>query len=171
MPEAVMSVLENLTIGIMFVVMLAGLFGMLIPTFPGGIIIWLASLAYGLLFGFEGAGLWVFIVITIFMLIGSIGDNIVMGKAARGKGGSWLAIILGLIAGVAGTIIFPPFGGIIGAPAVLFLVEYLRLRDTKMAFEITKGLMVGWGWSLLMRFGLGIGMIMLWGFWVWRNGV
>lgn len=169
MPEGLMNVLEGLGIGFLFLVMLVGLFGMLIPIFPGGIIIWLASLVYGLLVGFEGVGLWVFIVISIFMVVGSVGDNIVMGKAARGKGGSWLAIILGLLAGVVGTIFFPPFGGVIGAPTILFLVEYLRSRDTKLAFEITKGLMIGWGWSVVLRFGLGIGMIMLWGFWVWKN--
>jgi hypothetical protein len=130
----------------------------------------LASLAYGLLFGFEGVGLWVFILITIFMFVGGIGDNVLMGAAARDKGASWVAIILGLTTGIAGTIFFPPFGGIIGAPAVLFLVEYLRLRDTKKAMSITKGLIIGWGWALVMRFSLGIGMILLWGFWVWRNG-
>lgn len=166
MPAALSEFLDSLAIVTLFLIMLAGLFGMLIPIFPGGIIIWLASLVYGLVYGFEGVGIWVFVIITIFMLAGSIGDNIVMGKVARNKGGSWLAIILGLLAGIFGTIFFPPFGGLIGAPSVLFLVEYIRLKDTKKALSITGGLLIGWGWSFLLRFVLGIGMILLWGFWV-----
>ena len=171
MPEPLSVVLSGLTIGFLFVVMLVGLFGMVVPIFPGGIVIWLASLAYGLLFGFEGIGIWLFGLITLFMIAGSVGDNIVMGKVARDKGASWTAIALGLIAGISGTILFPPFGGIIGAPVLLFLVEFIRLTDFKKAAGITRGLIIGWGWSLVLRFGLGVGMIIMWGYWVWRNAV
>ena len=171
MLEAVSGLLSGLTIGLLLLVMLVGLFGMVAPIFPGGIVIWLASVAYGLLFGFEGIGIWLFALITVFMIAGSIGDNIVMGKVARDKGASWTAIALGLIAGILGTIFFPPFGGIIGAPTVLFLVEFIRLTDFKKAASITGGLIIGWGWSLLLRFSLGVGMIIMWGFWVWTNGV
>ena len=103
------------------------------------------------------------------MLASAIGDNVLMGKAAHDKGASWLAIILGLGAGVVGTLFFPPFGGIVAAPLTLFVVEYARLHDAKLAGNITKGLLVGLGWGFVLRFGLGLGMIMLWGIWVWSN--
>lgn len=164
-----MEFLDGLLAASFLIIMLVGLLGLLIPIFPGGIIIWLTSLVYGLINGFEGVGAWLFGVITILMLIGTFGDNILMGKIARDKGGSWIAIILGLLAGIIGTLFFPPFGGIISAPSMLFLVEYIRLRDAKVALSITRGLLIGWGWSFLMRFGLGVVMILLWGYWAWTN--
>ncbi|MCH7662422.1 MAG: DUF456 domain-containing protein [Chloroflexi bacterium] len=165
------DILIGLINGILFVVMLVGLFGLIIPIFPGGVVIWLASLVYGLLRGFEGVGIGIFALITIFMIIGSVADNIVMGKVARDKGASWIAIALGLIAGISGTILFPPFGGIFGAPVVLFFVEFIRLTNFKKAASITGGLIIGWGWSVVIRFVLGVGMIIMWGFWVWTNSV
>lgn len=162
--------LNGLTIAAVFIVMIVGLVGLVIPIFPGGIIIWLASLGYGVIVGFDTLGIIIFILITIFMIFSAVGDNILMGKAAHDKGASWSAIILGLGAGVLGTLFFPPFGGIIGAPLVLFSVEFARLHDAKLAGRITRGLIIGWGWAFVLRFGLGVGMIVLWGIWVWQNG-
>ncbi|MEK6255749.1 MAG: DUF456 domain-containing protein [Chloroflexota bacterium] len=161
--------LNGLPLAAMLIVMIVGLVGLVIPIFPGGIIIWLVNLAYGLIYGFDNLGIFLFVIITIFMIISTVGDNILMGKAAHDKGASWLAIILGLGAGIVGTLVFPPFGGIIGAPLVLFVVEYARLSDAKLAGRITRGLIIGWGWSFVLRFGFGVGMIVLWGIWVWSS--
>jgi uncharacterized protein YqgC (DUF456 family) len=153
----------------LLVVMLVGLFGLVVPIFPGGVVIWLAGLAYGLLYGFSGWGIVIFTVMTVLMIAGALADNVMMGASARQKGASWTAIILGLLAGVIGTIFFPPFGGLIGAPFLLFAFEFLRLGDAVEALRITKGLVIGWGMAFVVRFGLGVLMILLWGAWVWLN--
>ena len=149
--------------------MLAGLFGMVIPIFPGGIIIWLAALIYGLLFGFGTTGTWIMVGLTLLMIATSVADDILMGAKARKEGASWRGIIFASIAGVLGTIFFPPFGGLVGAPLIFFLNEYIRLKDSSEAMRLTKGLMVGCGWAFIVRFGLGMVMIGLWGIWVWSN--
>jgi hypothetical protein len=58
-------------------------------------------------------------------------------------------------------------GGIIGAPLALFLFEYIRLKDSELAWLITKGLMTGWGLSALARVGIALVMTVVWGIWAY----
>ncbi len=147
------------------VFMLVGLVGLIIPVFPGIVVIWLAALAYGLVTGFETLGIILFVLISILMLIGTVIDNILMAAMARHGGASWVSIILGMLAGLAGTIFFPPIGGLIAAPAVILLLEYWHRRDWYKSWQATRGLILGWGLSFLVRFGIGLLMIALWLVW------
>ncbi len=148
-------------------IMLVGLFGLVIPIFPGVVIIWLAALGYGILAGFGTLGGWLFAVITLLMLAGVTVDNVLMGAGARQGGASWYAIAVGILAGILGTAAFPPIGGLIAAPLGLFLVEAARQRDWRKALEASRGWAWGCGWAFVVRFGLGVVMIVLWGFWAW----
>src|SRR5512146_2832738 len=112
-------------------VMLFGLFGLIIPVLPGLVIIWIPTLVYGVITGFNWANGILFAIITVLMLFGSVVDNLIMGQRARQQGASWLAITVALVAGLAGSVILPPFGGLVAALVGLFLVEYIRLRNWK----------------------------------------
>jgi hypothetical protein len=144
-----------------------GLLGLIIPIFPGNVVMWLAALVYGLVFGFGWLGAVMFAIITILMLIAVSADNVLMGAKAREKGADWGSIILALIAGVLGTIIFPPIGGIIAAPLALYLAELQRRRDAEEAQKVVKALLTGWGLAFVVRFGLGVVMFGLWGLWAY----
>ena len=157
--------LEVVTHVLITLTMLVGLFGLVIPIFPGNVVMWVAALIYGLVFGFGTKGVIIFILLTILMVIAAPADNVLMGAKARDKGASWLSIILALGAGVLFTLIFPPLGGIIAAPLVLFVSEYLRLKDHGKALEVMRALLAGWGWSFVVRFGIGIVMMILWLIW------
>jgi uncharacterized protein YqgC (DUF456 family) len=157
--------LEVVTHVLITLTMLVGLFGLVIPIFPGNVVMWVAALIYGLVFGFGTKGVIIFILLTILMVIAALADNVLMGAKARDKGASWLSIILALGAGVLFTLIFPPLGGIIAAPLVLFVSEYLRLKDHGKALEVMRALLAGWGWSFVVRFGIGIVMMILWLIW------
>jgi hypothetical protein len=146
-------------------VMLVGLFGMVIPIFPGGVVIWLAALVYGLVFGISGWGWVFFILISALMIGGVIVDDLLMAASARKHGAAWGSLIFAYIGGIAGTIILPPFGGILGAPLVLYISEYGRKRNRHQAWNTTKAFLVGWGWSFMARFGIGLVMIALWMGW------
>jgi uncharacterized protein YqgC (DUF456 family) len=157
--------LEVVTHVLITLTMLVGLFGLVIPIFPGNVVMWVAALIYGLVFGFGTKGVIIFILLTMLMVIAALADNVLMGAKARDKGASWLSIILALGAGVLFTLIFPPLGGIIAAPLVLFVSEYLRLKDHGKALEVMRALLAGWGWSFVVRFGIGIVMMILWLIW------
>ena len=148
-----------------FLTMLFGLFGLIIPIFPGNVVMWLAALVYGLAFGFGKLGGIMFAIITLLMLIAVAADNVLMGAKAREKGADWGSIILALIAGIIGTMIFPPIGGLIAAPLVLYLAELQRQRDADEAKKVVKALLTGWGLAFVVRFGLGVVMFGLWGVW------
>jgi uncharacterized protein len=149
--------------------MLVGLFGLLVPIFPGLVIMWLAALGYGIMAGFDASGIILFILITLLAIGGSLVDNVLMAAGGRKGGAAWITIIVALLAGIAGTILLPPFGGIIAAPLAILLLEYLRLKDWKKAWQAFKGLTLGWGLSFAARFGLGVVILLLWLLWV-RKG-
>ena len=161
-PQAVLLTLT-------MVVLLVGQFGSMVPIFPGPLILWLAALGYGILVGFDTAGLVIFLVITLLVIGGMLADNVLMGAGARQGGASWRTILIALVAGVVGTIIFPPFGGLIAAPLAILLLEYNRLRDWEKARKSLFGMATGWGASFIVRFAFSAVAFAFWLLWVWLN--
>lgn len=149
-------------------IMLVGLLGMVIPIYPGVAIIWAAALVHGAVTGFANLEIWLLIVLTLLMVAGSLVDNFFIGGKARQAGASWWSIAGALIAGLIASFVFPPVGGLIAAPAILFLLEFLRLHHSVRAWQVTKGMLAGWGLAFLARFTIGAIMIALWGIWGWR---
>lgn len=147
--------------------MLLGLFGMLVPMFPGIAIMWLAALGYGIATGWGALGVILFILITLFMIAGAVSDNILMGAGARKEGASWVSIGASLVAGVVGTLLWPPFGGIIASPLVVVLIEYNRARDWSKVWQTMRSMLTGWGVSIVVKFGFGLLMMGAWWVWVW----
>ena len=148
-----------------YLILGVGLFGMVIPIYPGVVIIWAAILIHGLVTGFASLEIWVLVIITLLMIAGTLVDNFLMGGKARQAGANWISIGGALLAGLIGTFAFPPLGGIVAAPTMLFLLEFARLRDSAEAWVITKGLLTGWGLSFLARFVIGLVMILFWAIW------
>ncbi len=160
---------ETLTTVLVQIFMLAGLIGLLIPIFPGITVMWLAALVYGIVTGFSTAGIVIFVLISLLALGGTLVDNLLMGAGARKGGASWITIAVALLAGVLGTILFPPFGGLIAIPLAIFTLEYLRARDLREAWFALRGLVAGWGLSFLVRYGIGVLIMVLWWLWVWKG--
>ena len=145
--------------------MAVGQLGLIIPIFPGNVIIWAAALIYGFIFGFGNLGTILFGVLTLLMVGAVLADNFFMGVKAREKGAAWPSIIAALGAAIVFTFIFPPIGGLIAAPLVLYVMENRRLGDSQKTAEIVKAMMWGLGLSFVTRFALGLAMIVLWVIW------
>lgn len=150
---------------ITLLIMGVGLFGLIVPIFPGITVIWLAALGYGVVTKFTTLGWVLFAVITVLLIAGVTIDNILMGAKARKEGTAWSSLALGMLAGILGTIFLPPLGGIIAAPLVVLLLEYLRHHDFNRALASLRGLAIGWGVSFVVRFFIGLAMIGLWLIW------
>ena len=149
-------------------VIIIGLFGLIVPIFPGLVVIWLATLFYGIASGFGTLGWILFAILTVLMIGGSLVDNLLMASKAREKGAAWSSILLGILAGVIFSFALPPIGGVIAAPLTLFLSEYFRRgRNAPEAWDAVKALLVGWGWAFLARFLIGLLMTGLWMIWAW----
>lgn len=151
--------------------LLVGLVGLVIPIFPGLVVMWIAALIYGIVTGFEAAG-WVgwviFVLISLLTIFGGVIDNVLMAAKAREKQAAWTSILLGFLAGIVFSFAFPPAGGLIAAPGALFLAEYFRRkRNAREAWEAVKALFIGWGWAFAARFATGVVMTGLWILWAW----
>ncbi|RME08812.1 MAG: DUF456 domain-containing protein [Anaerolineae bacterium] len=157
--------LQSLLGFLILLTMIVGQLGLIVPIFPGNVVMWIASLAYGLIFGFGKLGTAMFALITVLMLIAVSADNVLMGAKARQQGAAWSSILAAVASVVIFTLIFPPVGGFVAAPLVLYLLELRRLRDSREAWGIVKALLVGLGLSFVVRFGLGLVMFILWGIW------
>ena len=150
---------------ITLVIMGIGLFGLIVPIFPGITFIWLAALGYGVVTGFNTLGWILLAVITILLIAGVTIDNVIMSAKAHKEGAAWSSLIIGMVAGIVGTIIFPPVGGFIAAPLVILLLEYRHQGDFKKALVSLRGLAVGWGTAFVVRFFIGVAMIGVWLVW------
>lgn len=146
-------------------VLLFGQLSLLIPILPGLWIQWAAALVYGLVTGFDLAGGILFGIITVLVIAGGFMDNIMMGASAKTSGASWLSIAAALVGGLAGSLLLPPLGGLVLAMAGIFLVEYLRIRDLRKAWDSTRSLAIGCGWGVVLRFFFGLFVIGVWVLW------
>ena len=160
-------VLETLTLFALIV----GLLGLVVPVFPGLVVMWLAMLVYALLQSSAGnmtGWKWfLFGVITFLMITGSIADNIIIARKMRDKYVPWSSILFAFGVSLVVSLFFTPLIGLVAAPAGLYLAENRRLKNNEAAVDSTKAYMIGWGWAFAVRFLIGLAMIALWMLWAW----
>ena len=157
--------LSTLAFWIALIIMVVGLFGLIIPIFPGITVIWLSALGYGVVTRFTTLGWVMFGIISVLAIVGVTIDNILMNAKAHKEGAAWSSLALGMLGGILGTILLPPVGGLLAAPLVVLLMEYLRQHDIHKALVTVRGLLIGWGASFVVRFFIGLAMIGLWLIW------
>jgi len=160
-------VLETLTLFALIV----GLLGLIVPVFPGLVVMWLGTLVYALLQNSAGnmtGWKWfIFGIITLLMISGSIADNIIIARKMRDKYVPWSSILFAFGASLVASLFFTPLIGLVAAPVGLFLAESKRLKDRDAAVDSTKAYMIGWGWAFGVRFLIGLAMIGFWMIWAW----
>ncbi|RPJ28046.1 MAG: DUF456 domain-containing protein [Chloroflexi bacterium] len=151
--------------------LIVGLLGLIVPVFPGLVIMWLGTLFYALIQStagnMTGWDWFLFGLITILMIAGSIGDNLIIARKMRDKYIPWSSILWAFAAGIIVSLFLTPLVGLIAAPAGLFLAELRRLEDRDAAIASTKAYMIGWGWAFGVRFIIGIMIIGFWMLWAW----
>jgi hypothetical protein len=151
-------------------VMSAGLVSLFTFVIPGLTIIWLSALAYGLLTGFTLFSIICIVIISLLMIFGNMVDQLMMGAKAKQSGASWTGVILSTIATFVFSFLWPPFGGIIAGMLVLFVFEFIRLRDWRKAGGTTKEMAVGCVSAAVARFFIGLVMIGMWVIWIIQSG-
>lgn len=151
--------------------LLFGLVGLIVPVFPGLVVMWLGALVYALIQASAGNMTgwdWVlFALITVLMIVGSVADNLIIAYKMRDKYIPWSSILWAFAGGILASIFLTPLGGLVAAPVVLYLAEMNRLQDRDAALSSTKAYMVGWGWAFAVRFIIGLMIIGSWALWAW----
>jgi uncharacterized protein YqgC (DUF456 family) len=150
--------------------MILGLVGLLFVIIPGLTIIWISALIYGILTGFDTLSIILFVLISALMLLGNVLDQLLMGAKAKKSGASWSSIIISTGTAFIFSNLFPPFGGLIAALAVLMVSEIIRLKDWHKAAHSSKEMAIGCLSAITLRFLIGLVMIGIWMFWAARSG-
>ncbi|HEX6270662.1 MAG TPA: DUF456 domain-containing protein [Anaerolineales bacterium] len=167
MPDWLEIALQTLTLFVLIV----GLLGLIMPIFPGLVVMWLGTLVYALLQNAAGQMTdwewFLFGLITVLMIIGNIADNLIIARKMRHKYIPWSSILFAFAASIIASIFFTPLIGLVAAPVGLYLAESRRLKDHNAAVDSTKTYMIGWGWAFGARFLIGLVMIGLWMLWAW----
>ncbi|RPI89890.1 MAG: DUF456 domain-containing protein [Chloroflexi bacterium] len=152
-------------------VLLIGLVGLIVPVFPGLVIMWLGTLLYALVQGtagnMTGWDWFLFGLITVLMIAGSVVDNLIIAYKMRDKFIPWSSILWAFAAGIVVSLFLTPLVGLIAAPVGLYLAELKRLKDREAALNSTKAYMIGWGWAFGVRFLIGCAIIGFWMLWAW----
>lgn len=166
--------------GMLFItlfVMSLGLIFTFIPILPGTLIMWGATLAYGLVLGWDQLGWWAFGLITFFMILGLVADTLAGHFGAKMGGASWWAIVvgailgfvLGLVASIFATPLVGCFAGLIGAVGGVLWVEWQRTKDWNVALKATKGYVAGSAAGIMAKvtsgvfmFGVFLARVYLW---------
>ncbi len=155
--------------GITLAVLLISWAGLLIPVFPGLVIMWLATLLYALVQQAAGRMNWVdwtlFAVISLLAVGGGIVDNIIIARKMRGHHIPWISIGLAMGAGLVASVFFTPLIGILASPLTLYAAEARRLHDRKLGLELARLYMVAWGWAFAAVFAIGGLIVLLWLLW------
>jgi uncharacterized protein len=151
------------------VLMLVGLIGTLVPAMPDLLLIWATALGYGLLVGWGDWGPWLFAGITVLCGVGLFAEVWTSSAGARIGGASAWSILGGVVAGVILLLVAGPLGGAIALLAGIFLLEWLRHRDSRQAGRAVLGTAVGYGASFFVKFGLALLSVGLWIIWVITN--
>jgi len=167
LPYLLQIALETFTL----FVLLVGLFGLVVPVFPGLTVMWIATLIYALIQNasdkMTGWDWFAFVIITLLMLGGNIADNIIIARKMRDHYIPWSSIAVAFVAGIVASLFFTPIIGLVAAPLGLFLAELRRLKTRDDAINSTKAYMIGWGWAFGARFIIGLAITGLWMLWAW----
>src|SRR5512139_3364206 len=152
-------------------VLLVGLLGLIVPVFAGLVVMWLGTLVYALVQSaagnMTGWDWFLFVLITLLMIVGNVADNLIIARKMRDKYIPWSSILWAFAAGIVASFFLTPLGGLVAAPVGLFLAEMNRLKDREAAIASTKAYMIGWGWAFGVRFIIGLMIIGSWMLWAW----
>ena len=134
-----------------FLLLAAGIVSCVLPILPGPLISYLALLLLSLVRGWDTFSIAVLVVMGVLAVSVTVLDNVLPVVTARkwgaGKAGIWGSII-GLIAGM---LLFPPFGAILGTFVGAVAGELIFGKRTDQAMQAGWGVFVGTMLSLAVK--------------------
>lgn len=123
------------------VIILVGLVGVVVPVVPG----LLLTVGATLLWAYEHPApqAWIVFGISVALyLAGVVLQYLLPGKRMRQQGIGGVTMLAAVVLAIVGFFVVPVVGAIIGFVLAIFVVEYLRSKDTALAWERTKHALV-----------------------------
>ena len=145
--------------------MLVGVIGTVLPIIPGTILIFAGALLYALVEGFRAVGWPTIVVLGVLAAVATTADLWASSIGAKLGGASGWSVLIGLVAGLVGLVVFSLPGAIIGAVLGVLLTEIVRVGDWRLALKAGSGWVVGWALSTVVQLGVGLIMVAIF---VWQ---
>jgi uncharacterized protein YqgC (DUF456 family) len=134
-----------------YLLMFLGVVGAILPVMPGPLFIWLGTLLWAWVDGFQAIGWPTLALLAILMVLAWSSDLILTTAGSRRAGASWKAMSVALVGATVGGILLSGmapvlgtiFGAISGGVIGILAVEYFEKRDWGHAFRAARGYIVG----------------------------
>ena len=143
------------------ITMLIGIIGTVLPIIPGTILIFVAALVYALVEGFQAVGWPTLVLLGVLTALSTTADIWVSSIGAKMGGASGWSVVVGLLGGLAGLIVFNLPGAILGAVLGVLLTEIIRVGDWRQALKAGSGWVIGWVLSTVFQLGIGLIMVVI----------
>ncbi|MET7392603.1 DUF456 domain-containing protein [Dactylosporangium sp. NPDC005572] len=141
---------------------IVGVVGVLIPMLPGLLLCWAGVMVWALFGGHGAVGWTVAVAATIVLALGFVAKYLVPGRNLKRAGVSNLTLLLGGVCGIVGFFLIPVVGLVIGFVLGIYLVEQVRLRDSRRAWVSTKHALKAAGVSMLIELATALVITGIW---------
>jgi uncharacterized protein YqgC (DUF456 family) len=149
------------TEGVLVVVMLIGLVGVVVPIFPGLILVMGAGVVWALDVG--GTTAWIVVVAMIAVgVAGYVASSVLPARRAATSGAPGWVVLAGIVGMVVGFFAIPVVGALIGFPAGVFVAELARHRQPGPAWRSTWEALKSVGLGIAIQLVAGVAMIAIW---------
>ena len=156
--------MSNVALSIIFiVVMLPGILGVILPILPGIPYMFFVALVYGMIDKFVHLSGFELLILGIIAVPSVLIDYLSGLIGAKYDGATRSAMLFGFLGMIAGLIIFPPFGAIIGLFLGVFLAEMYTHQNHKRALKSTSYSLFGSLTGILINLAIFIMFIVLFG--------
>ena len=139
--------------GLAVAFILVGMIGIVVPILPGMLLVWFTVLVYAWRTGFEIIGWPSLVLITLLALITGLSNIWLPLLGAQKTGAAKRALFLGVVGAIIGTFVIPLpiLGTVIGYALGVFLGEFMKQRDWRLALKASLGGVTGWGISTVVE--------------------
>lgn len=127
---------------IFFMALLPGIAGAFLPV-PGLLYMFIISLVYGFIDDFQHLTVGELTILGIVTVVAVANDYLTGALGAKYGGAAQKSMLLGVIGMILGTLILPPFGGLIGVFAGIFISEFFLHGNKERATKAATGGLLG----------------------------
>lgn len=153
-----MSVLGTVIVGI---VILIGVIGAVVQIWPSAPVVGGAILVWSWMTGTRAAWI-IFAIVAVVLILGTVLKYVIPARGMNKAGIPQSTLVWGAVGGV-GWFIGLPLGLVLGMVAAIFLVEYLRSRDTASAWTATLQALKAFGWTIVIELIAALTSATVWG--------
>jgi len=165
-----------LAFGTAFALLIVGLVGVFLPAIPGVGLMWIVILVYAIWERFKAIDPLSFAVLTILGILGATSDIWLSQLGAKVGGASMWSRVFSLVGALLGGLIGLFVSGVAAAPGLIvggmlgvLLNEYRERRAWKPAWRATVGLVLGFTLSNVLQVVIGVLMIVIFVWQVFRG--